>query len=141
MFEDFFKKFESANSSSSLSGVDKEVLYKHFEDASKELEQGQKNNGVWTKAYLDAKGEREATKARYIELMVERSIFAQEVELEILEATKEIEAQAYRDKIFSERKNQKDPFSWRAFFLFTIFTALGLVLLILFLQLFVYLVQ
>ena len=70
MFEDFFKKFESANSSSSLSGIDKEVLYKHFEDASKELEQGQKNNGVWTKAYLDAKGEQEPTKARYIELMV-----------------------------------------------------------------------
>ena len=141
MFEDFFKKFESSNSSLSLSGVDKEVVYKHFEDASKELEQGQKNNGVWTKAYLDAKGDKQATKARYIELMVERSIFAQEVELEILEATKEIEAEAYRDKIFSERKNQKDPFSWRAFFLFTIFTALGLILLILFLQLFVYLVQ
>ena len=141
MFEDFFKKFESSNSSLSLSGVDKEVVYKHFEDASKELEQGQKNNGVWTKAYLDVKGEREATKARYIELMVERSIFAQEVELEILEATKEIEAQAYRDKIFSERKNQKDPFSWSGFFLFTIFTAIGLVLLILLLQLIVYLVQ
>ena len=56
MFEDFFKKFESSNSSLSLSGVDKEVVYKHFEDASKELEKGQKNNGVWTKAYLDAKG-------------------------------------------------------------------------------------
>ena len=73
--------------------------------------------------------------------MVERSIFAQEVELEMLEATKEIEAQAYRDEYFSKRKNQKDPLSWRAFFLFTIFTALGLVLLILLLQLFVYLVQ
>ena len=140
MFEDFFKKFESSNSSLSLSGVDKEVVYKHFEDASKELEQGQKNNGVWTKAYLDAKGDKQATKARYIELMVERSIFAQEVELEILEATKESEAQAYRDEYFS-RKNQKDPFSWRAFFLFTIFTAIGLFLLILFLQLFVYVVQ
>ena len=95
--------------SSSLSGVDKEVLYKHFEDASKELEQGQKNNGVWTKAYLDAKGEREATKARYIELAVERSIFAQEVELEILEVTKEIEVQAYRDKIFFRKKKPKRP--------------------------------
>ena len=53
-------------------------MYSLYEQVSDDIEKGQKDNGVWAKAYADASGDIQKQKAIYIELMVERLALAEE---------------------------------------------------------------
>ena len=55
--------------------IEEELVYKYYEKVSKEIQAGIKNEGVWAKAFTISKGDEQKTKAKYIELMVERKIF------------------------------------------------------------------
>ena len=52
--------------------IDKEAEYKLYEMVSDEIASGEKDIGVWTKAYSMADGNEQVAKAKYIELMVQR---------------------------------------------------------------------
>ena len=58
--------------------------YQLYAQVSAEIEQGQKEPGVWAKAFADAKGDEQKTKAIYIELMVERLALAHQSQAELL---------------------------------------------------------
>ena len=53
-----------------------------YEVIHDDIEAGKKDNGVWTKAFVDAEGELQKQKAIYIALMVERLILAEAALLE-----------------------------------------------------------
>ena len=53
-----------------------------YEVIHDDIEAGRKDNGVWTKAFVDAEGELQKQKAIYIALMVERLILAEAALLE-----------------------------------------------------------
>ncbi len=77
MLEDLLKKFSKEHSF-----LTKEKLYSMYEVIHDDIEAGKKDNGVWTKAFVDAEGELQKQKAIYISLMVERLILAEAALLE-----------------------------------------------------------
>ena len=60
-----------------------EDRYAFYAEVANQIEQGQRDIGVWTKAFADAGGDEKQAKSIYIELMVEKKILAAEAELEI----------------------------------------------------------
>ena len=50
--------------------LSKEMEYQLYAQVSAEIEQGQKEPGVWAKAFADAEGDEQKAKAIYIELML-----------------------------------------------------------------------
>ena len=66
-------------------------MYAHYQQVSQEIERGEKNEGVWAKAFVESKGDLQQTKVKYIELMVERYILAEEAEKEALRLKEEEE--------------------------------------------------
>ena len=109
--------------------VDEELNYKLYERVSKEIESGVKNEGVWAKAYSDAKGNLQKTKAIYIQLMVERLRLLDEQEEKKKKEVLEQEAEERAIKIqeyYQEQKRIKDwefgeRMSTRVFAFFWIF--------------------
>ena len=97
----FFKK----NNAKKL--VDEELNYKLYERVKKEIESGIKNDGVWTKAYADAKGNLQKTKAIYIKLMVERLRLLDEQEEKKKKEVLEQEAEERAIKIKEHEEEQK----------------------------------
>ena len=89
--------------------VEEELNYKLYERVKKEIESGVKNDGVWTKAYADAKGNLQKTKAIYIQLMVERLRLLDEQEekkkKEVLE--QEAEERAIKIKEYEEEQQEE----------------------------------
>ena len=77
MYDDLFNKLKKTNEF-----ITKEQIYALYDQVSKEIESGMKDNGVWTKAYADARGDLQAAKGIYIELMVERYVLAGEAQQE-----------------------------------------------------------
>lgn len=77
LLEDLLKKFSKEHSF-----LTKEKLYSMYEVIHDDIEAGKKDNGVWTKAFVDAEGELQKQKAIYISLMVERLILAEAALLE-----------------------------------------------------------
>ena len=70
MYDDLFNKLKKTNEF-----ITKEQIYALYDQVSKEIESGMKDNGVWTKAHADARGDLQMQKALYIEMMVERCVF------------------------------------------------------------------
>jgi antitoxin component YwqK of YwqJK toxin-antitoxin module len=62
--------------------ISKEVEYELYAQVSDQLQQGQKETGVWTKAFADAKGDEQKARAIYIELMVARLVLAKQAKME-----------------------------------------------------------
>ncbi len=85
MYDDLYNKLKKTNEF-----ITKEQIYALYDQVSKEIESGKKDNGVWTKAYADARGDLQTAKGIYIELMVERHMLAREAEEEVMMQKKEI---------------------------------------------------
>ena len=86
--------------------LSKEAEYALHEKVGKDLERGEKNLGVWTKAIAIAEGDEQKVKAKYIELMVQhlKDKIAAGAELaEILEEEHEKETRMAREN--KEREN------------------------------------
>ena len=66
----------------------KEEEYELYAEVSKQLAQGKRDEGVWTKAFVDSEGDINKTKAIYIGLMVEKLVLKKKSELETKEAVK-----------------------------------------------------
>jgi len=62
--------------------ISKEVEYELYAQVLDQLQQGQKETGVWTKAFADAKGDEQKARAIYIELMVARLVLAKQAKME-----------------------------------------------------------
>ena len=103
MLENLLNKF---NKTEQL--ISKERLYTLYGQVSKDLEQEIKDEGVWAKAYADADGEPQKTKAIYIELMVERLILVEDVKSETRD--KLIQDQAAAD---AYTQSQKSKGEWK----------------------------
>ena len=71
MFDDLFNKLKKTNEF-----ITKAQIYALYDQVPKETESGMKYNGVWTKAYADARGDLQLAEGTYIELMVERYLLA-----------------------------------------------------------------
>ena len=79
----------------------KEVEYALHEKVGKDLERGEKNLGVWTKAIAEVEGDEQKIKAKYIELRVQHlkdEIDAGAELAEILEEEHEKEARMARER-------------------------------------------
>ena len=89
--------------------IEEELVYKYYEKVSKEIQVGIKNEGVWAKAFTISKGDEQKTKAKYIELMVERKIFESKHEgsIRAREAQKKINDAAIYQKIKEEEDFKK----------------------------------
>jgi len=66
----------------------KEEEYELYAEVSKQLAQGKRDEGVWTKAFVDSEGDINKTEAIYIGLMVEKLVLKKKSELETKEAVK-----------------------------------------------------
>ena len=114
MFEELLKKFKKTKTSKFIND---ELIYKYYEQVSKDIQSGIKEEGVWAKAYSFAEGEEQKTKAKYIELMVERLILANEAENELLEKNKKekYEEEKRIHKLEEERKYEEENKEWIQF--------------------------
>lgn len=99
MYDDLFNKLKKTNEF-----ITKEQIYALYDQVSKEIESGMKDNGVWTKAYADARGDLQMQKALYIEMMVEKYALASAAEEEVSKQKKkekeivELEKKQEREK-------------------------------------------
>ena len=59
----------------------KEEEYELYAEVSKQLAQGKRDEGVWTKAFVDSEGDINKTEAIYIGLMVEKLVLKKKSEL------------------------------------------------------------
>ena len=80
MIDDLFKKFSKQHKF-----VSQEMLYGMYAIVSQDIESGNRDRGVWAKAFADAKGDEQVAKAAYIELMVERLVLAKQAEEELVD--------------------------------------------------------
>ena len=78
MSEDILKNF-----SKSHEFVTKEQMYAFYEQVAKDIQNNIKDEGGWTKAFVDANGDEQKAKVIYIKLMVERLVLAEEAKLEV----------------------------------------------------------
>ena len=93
--------------------MDKEVMYGFYEQVSKEIQSGQKDEGVWAKAFSDSEGDEQKAKAIYIELMVEKMVLAYEARLELEKASEKEKQIAEKEKQDQIAYNQPDDISER----------------------------
>ena len=85
-----------------------EAQYGFYEQVSKEIQAGKRDEGVWAKAYSLASGDEKKTKAVYIDLMVEKLMLQYESKLE-LEKLEEInQEKELKKKHKKERKRRED---------------------------------
>ena len=73
-----------------------EIEYLLYEKIAEDIEQGFRNKGVWTKAFVEAEGNEDKTKAKYIALMV-------------LQLQLQIKAGLELQEIFNEIGGQEEP--------------------------------
>ena len=90
--------------------IEEELVYKYYEKVSKEIQVGIKNEGVWAKAFTISKGDEQKTKAKYIELMVERKIFESKHEgsIRVREAQREAQKKINDAAIYQKIKEKED---------------------------------
>ncbi|MDC0073190.1 hypothetical protein OAK06_08460 [Gammaproteobacteria bacterium] len=74
----------------------KEIEYLLYERVAEDIEQGFRDKGVWTKAFVEAEGDEGKTKAKYIALMV-------------LQMQLQIKAGLELQELFSEVEDQQEP--------------------------------
>lgn len=103
MIQDILNKFTKTKTSKF---INEELVYKFYEQVSKDIRSGIKEEGVWAKAFTFADGDEQKTKAKYIEFMVERLMLAYEAENELLEknAKENHERQKIAEKIRRKRE-------------------------------------
>jgi len=80
--------------------ISKEAEYKLYELVSNEIASGEKDIGVWTKAFSMSNGNEQMAEAKYIELMVQRYKDSIEAGQEMEEVLKSKE---------TDHKPQKEP--------------------------------
>ena len=102
MINDLIKKFSKTSKF-----FKEELVYKYYEQVSKEIQSGIKEDGVWAKAFSISEGDEQKTKAKYIELMVERLILAHESEIEIKEKERREKIKTLQTK---EKLQEKENF-------------------------------
>ncbi len=86
---------------------EKRQEYLLHEEVVQELKQGKKNEGVYAKAFADAKGNLDATKAIYIDLIVDEK----KLQKKVVEEKKSKEDQADRkekNKLKKEEKRKRE---------------------------------
>lgn len=110
MIQDLLNKFIKTKTSKF---INEELVYKFYEQVSKDIQSGIKEEGVWAKAFTFAEGDEQKTKAKYIEFMVERLMLAHEAENELLEKNvkesyeKQKKVQKLEEKIKFEEENKE----------------------------------
>lgn len=96
MIDDLLKKFSKQHKF-----ISQEMLYEMYAVVSQDIENGNRDRGVWAKAFADAKGDEQVAKAAYIELMVERLVLAKQAEEEA--------AEQYRRELQKSETSGKNP--------------------------------
>jgi hypothetical protein len=112
MIEDLMRKFSKTNKF-----LDKELIYKFYEQVSKEIQSGIKEDGVWAKAYAMSSGDEQKAKAQYIELMVERLMLANDAKTESeskKEKQEKIKNKIHQKKL-EELKQEQENLEWNQF--------------------------
>ena len=79
----------------------KDLEYRYYAEALSSIESGEKDKGVWAKAFADAGGDSDKAQAKYIELIVEKMMLATEAE-------DEIDANLAKEKEEELRKQKED---------------------------------
>ena len=97
--------------------VSKEIEYLLYEKVAEDIEQGFRDKGVWTKAFVEAEGDENKTKAKYIALMVVQLQLQIKAGLELQEIFSEITSQdesissGFKETTKKESKPpEKEPF-------------------------------
>lgn len=85
IFEKLKAKFSKENKF-----VSQQKLYYFYELVANDIESGRRDEGVWAKAYSEEKGRELETKARYIKLMADRLVLADDAAQEIQAKGKKI---------------------------------------------------
>lgn len=88
--------------------VSKEIEYLLYEKVAEDIEQGFRDKGVWTKAFVEAEGDENKTKAKYIALMVLQLQLQIKAGLELQEIFDELGTQEFTFE--SETVKEKEPF-------------------------------
>ena len=88
--------------------VSKEIEYLLYEKVAEDIEQGFRDKGVWTKAFVEAEGDENKTKAKYIALMVLQLQLQIKAGLELQEIFDELGTQEVRSE--AEVVQEKEPF-------------------------------
>ena len=114
MIQDLLNKFTKTKTSKF---INEELVYKFYEQVSKDIQSGIKEEGVWAKAFTFAEGDEQKTKAKYIEFMVERLMLAHEAEKELLEkkAKESYEKQKKVQKLEEKIKFEEENKEWEQF--------------------------
>lgn len=111
----------------------KDLEYRYYAEALSSIESGEKDKGVWAKAFADAGGDSDKAQAKYIELIVEKMMLATEAEDEIdanLAKEKEEELRKQKEDIEKSLGGGLQPSSGKALWLLTILSFLFLFVII-----------
>ena len=87
--------------------VSKEIEYLLYEKVAEDIEKGFKDKGVWTKAFVEAEGDENKTKAKYIALMVLQLQLQIKAGLELQEIFDELDTQEFNFE--DETVLEKEP--------------------------------
>lgn len=92
--------FQKQNSKQKLEALEKENSY--YQKVAQDLNMGDRDEGMWSKAYSRSKGNHKETESIYIKLMVEKIIIEEQ-----LKETEEEEKKKEEEKLEKEREEKE----------------------------------
>lgn len=102
--KNFIQKF-TQNNKQKLEELEKENSY--YQKVAEDLNMGDRDEGMWSKAYSRSKGDLKETESIYIKLMVEKIIIEEE-----LKETEEKKRKIEEEKLEKEREEKKRKERW-----------------------------
>ena len=98
--------FQKQNSKQKLEALEKENSY--YQKVAQDLNMGDRDEGMWSKAYSRSKGNHKETESIYIKLMVEKIIIEEQLKETEEEEKKKEEGKLEKEREEKERLEEED---------------------------------
>ena len=100
------KIFQKQNSKQKLEALEKENSY--YQKVSEDLNMGDRDDGMWSKAFSRSKGDLKETESIYIKLMVEKIVIEEQLKETEKEERKKEEEKLEKEREEKERLEEED---------------------------------
>ena len=100
------KIFQKQNSKQKLEALEKENSY--YQKVAEDLNMGERDDGMWSKAFSRSKGDLKETESIYIKLMVEKIVIEEQLKETEKEERKKEEEKLEKEREEKERLEEED---------------------------------
>ena len=100
------KIFQKQNSKQKLEALEKENSY--YQKVAEDLNMGERDDGMWSKAFSRSKGDLKETESNYIKLMVEKIVIEEQLKETEKEERKKEEEKLEKEREEKERLEEED---------------------------------